>query len=224
MSLEEHVVTGPHGRNLARGCRDTPSLPFSCTAVCFTSPIQELARWGSDCRSCCPGSLCSADPYARGRTTAFNGASAWDFSSGHVPRATHPHDSCAPAIERQLEALNMPFHCPEVSVVCPASRPYPGALGFRPALVPNWRLALRSPWHAHMQRSLEPGTPGALFRTMASTKTDTRCAAQCGKMPGMPGRTLLRAARSLRLRAHAPPCAEVVCAVDLLAFLVGLLY
>ena len=74
---------------------------------------------------------------ARGRTTAFNGASAWDFSSGHVPRATHPHDSCAPAIERQLEALNMPFHCPEVSVVCPASRPYPGALGFRPALVPN---------------------------------------------------------------------------------------
>jgi hypothetical protein len=31
----------------------------------------------------------------------------------------------------------MPFHCPEVSVVCPASRPYPGALGFRPALVPN---------------------------------------------------------------------------------------
>ena len=130
-------MTGPHGRNLARGCRDTPSLPFSCTAVCFTSPIQELARWGSDCRSCCPGSLCSADPYARGRTTTFNGASAWDFSSGHVPRATHPHDSCAPAIERQLEALNMPFHCPEVSVVCPASRPYPGALGFRPALVPN---------------------------------------------------------------------------------------
>ena len=98
------------------------------------------------------------------------------------------------------------------------------SLGLRPALVPNWRLALRSPWHAHMQRPLEPSTPGALFRTMASTKTDTRCAAQCGKMPGMPGRMVLRAARSLRLRAHAPPCAEVVCAVDLLAFLVGLLY
>jgi hypothetical protein len=67
-------------------------------------------------------------------------------------------------------------------------------------------------------------TPGALFRMLASTMTDTRCAVQRGKMPGMPGRMVLRAARSLRLRAHAPPCAEVVCALDPLAFLVGLLY
>ena len=57
-------------------------------------------------------------------------------------------------------------------------------------------------------------TPGALFCTMASTTTDTRCAVQRGKTPGMPGTVVLWAARSPRLRAHAPPCAEGVCAVS----------
>jgi hypothetical protein len=133
---------------------------------------------------------------------------------GHVHRPAHAHDSCAPGTG-SWRLCRCPA-CPQFSLACPASRPSPGALGFKPTLGPNRRQALRRPWHARMQRPLEPFTTDA--NTMASIKTDTRCAVQRGKIPGMPGKTVLRAARSPRLRAHPPPCAELgVCAVQGLA-------
>jgi len=112
-----------------------------------------------------------------------------------------------PRWTRPMFSIHAPRAPPILYTACPASRPSQGAHGSRPACVPNRHQAPRRPWHARMQRPLEPSTRRALSgRGRVQRRTeDAQCSAE--RCQACPARWCsgLRARRGCALAHHPSP-------------------